>query len=260
MTKHGANLAYIAQGPNDGNGSVYALVLRGTVMDDLLDQLEDLQVGLLVPFLPEGTPPMWPLPLISLGASLAYGAIVSNTDLQTQLAALKPDTLYVVGHSLGGAMATTIALYLQQQASAGNLSIGTIQPYTFAAPTAGDATFATWFDKQFPKAVCTYNKYDVVPTAWATLASLPENWQSNPFYPPSPGPTAKPDNTVGAEIAKMVALAKGNTYVQPTQQPPLNLGSPPLFLEKYARPRPRWIRWWISSCSRSGFSITATTI
>jgi pimeloyl-ACP methyl ester carboxylesterase len=233
LTKDGANLAYIAQGPNDGNGSVYAVVLRGTVMDDLLDQLEDLQVGLLVPFLPEGTPPMWPLPQISLGAMLAFGAIVSNTDLQTQLAALKPDTLYVVGHSLGGAMATTIALYLQQQVSAGKLSIASIQPYTFAAPTAGDATFAAWFDKQFPGAVCTYNKYDVVPTAWATLASLPENWQSNPFYPPSPGPTAKPDNAVGQKIASMAANTKGNTYVQPTQQPPLNTGSPPLFLESY---------------------------
>ncbi|WP_343713507.1 hypothetical protein [Inquilinus sp.] len=239
LTKDGANLAYIAQGPNDGNGTVYALVLRGTVMDSLVDQLEDLQVGLLVPFHPDGTPPMWPLPQISLGAMVAFGAIVSNTDLKTQLAEQKPDTLYVVGHSLGGAMATTIALYLQQQVSAGKLPIARIQPYTFAAPTAGDATFATWFDKQFPKAVCIYNKYDVVPTAWATLASLPENWQSNPFYPPSPGPTAKPDNTVGEEIAKMAANTKGNTYVQPTQQPPLNTGSPPLLLEKYAPPPPK---------------------
>ena len=233
LTKDGANLAYIAQGPNDGNGSVYALVLRGTVMDSLIDQLEDLQVGLLVPFHPDGTPPMWPLPYISFGASVAFGAIVSNTDLKTQLAALKPDTLYVVGHSLGGAMATTIALYLQQQVSAGKLPVASIQPYTFAAPTAGDATFATWFDKQFPKAVCTYNKYDVVPTAWATLASLPENWQSNPFYPPSPGPTAKPDNAVGQKIAKMAANTNGHTYVQPTQQPPLNTESPPLFLPSY---------------------------
>lgn len=242
LTKHGANLAYIAQGPNDGNGSVYALVLRGTVMDDLLDQLEDLQVGVLVFFPLDGTPPKWPPPRISLGAAVALGAIVSNTDLKTQLAALKPDTLYVVGHSLGGAMATTIALYLQQQASAGNLSIGSIQPYTFAAPTAGDAVFATWFDTQFPKAVCTYNKYDVVPTAWATLASLPKDWLTNPFYPSplsnpkGPGPTALPDNAVGKQISAMAANTNGNTYVQPTQQPPLNTKSPLLFLDPYPDP------------------------
>ncbi len=51
LTKHDANLAFIAQGPNDGDGnSVYALVLRGTVMDDLIDQLEDLEVWRLVVF------------------------------------------------------------------------------------------------------------------------------------------------------------------------------------------------------------------
>lgn len=261
LTRDGVNLAYIAQGPNDGNGSVYAVVLRGTVMDDLIDQLEDLQVGLLVPFHPDGTPPMWPLPKISFGASVAFGAIVSNTDLQAQLAELKPDTLYVVGHSLGGAMATTIALYLQQQVSAGKLSIASIQPYTFAAPTAGDATFAAWFDTQFPKAVCTYNKYDVVPTAWASLASLPENWQSNPFYPgpesnpPGPGPTATPGNAVGEEIAKMVALTKGNTYVQPTQQPPLNAGSLPLFLEKYA-PAPTLVDQFMQQVGYQHYSNT----
>ncbi|WP_225772917.1 IPT/TIG domain-containing protein [Inquilinus sp. Marseille-Q2685] len=242
LTKDGANLAYIAQGPNDDSGTVYALVLRGTVMDSLVDQLEDLQVGMLVPFHPDGTKPMWPLPQISLGAMVAYGAIVSNTDLKTQLAQLKPDTLYVVGHSLGGAMATTIALYLQQQASAGMLSIGSIRPYTFAAPTAGDKTFAAWFDTQFPSAVCIYNKYDVVPTAWATLASLPENWQKNPFYPgpdsnpPGPGPVAKPDNAVGQQIASMAGNTNGNVYVQPTQQPPLNAGPSPVFLEPYPEP------------------------
>src|SRR5688500_15326535 len=52
LTKDGATLSYIAQGLNDGNGSVVALELRGIVMDDLIDQLEDLMGGYLqdVPF------------------------------------------------------------------------------------------------------------------------------------------------------------------------------------------------------------------
>jgi pimeloyl-ACP methyl ester carboxylesterase len=239
LTTDGANLAYIAKGPNDRNdNSVYALVLRGTVMDKLIDQLEDLEVGQLQDFPFGGTPSRGPLPKISKGAMDAFKEITAHTDLQTQLASLKPHTLYVVGHSLGGAMATTIALYLQQRRDA--LSIGNVLPYTFAAPTSGDAAFAGWFDQQFPTAVCIYNKYDLVPNAWATLASLPWGYETDdPFYPASsgwPGPTAEPLNEVGILITTVVLLTGGNTYVQPTQQPALNTGSSPLFLGSYTAP------------------------
>ncbi|WP_395680049.1 hypothetical protein [Inquilinus sp.] len=240
LTQDGANLAYLTQGPNDSNGSVYALVLRGTVMGDLTDLAEDMQVGGTMPnFTAGGAPPNGLQPKISQGAKLAFDHIV-GTDLLTQFVVPgRCQTLYVVGHSLGGAMATTIALFLQQQVSDKVASIGKILPYTFAAPTSGDAAFAAWFDQQFPNAVCTYNKYDVVPNAWATLASLPIDWQTNPFYPgrtnnpPGPGPTATPDNDVGKQIASTAAGTKGNIYVQPTQQPPLNSGPSPTFLPSY---------------------------
>ena len=239
LTQDGANLAYLAKGPDDGNGSVYALALRGTVMGDLVDLAEDMDVGQLEHFTAGGTPPDRSQPKISKGAKEAFKHIISGTDLPKQMVDLAPHTLYVVGHSLGGAMATTIALFLQHQASAGTLPISKILPYTFAAPTAGDAAFAAWFDQQFPNAVCTHNKYDVVPTAWATLASLPQDWQSNPFYPgptstpPGPGPTATPDNDVGQQIASTAAGTKGNIYVQPKQQLPLNSGPSPTFLQHY---------------------------
>ncbi len=165
----------------------------------------------------------------------AFREITARTDLLTQLATLKPDTLYVVGHSLGGAMATTIALFLQQRPRPA-LSITNVLPYTFAAPTSGDATFAAWFDKQFPNAVCIYNKYDLVPNAWATLWTLPlDRLINQPFYPglkdePSgPGPTAELTNEVGILITTVALLTSGNTYVQPTQQPALNARPSPLF-------------------------------
>ncbi|WP_342240903.1 lipase family protein [Inquilinus sp. OTU3971] len=241
LTEDDANLAYIAQGPNDRNdNSVYALVLRGTQMGDLMDQLEDLEVGQLHDFPAGGTPYPGPQPKISKGAMAAFKEITVGTDLQQQLAKLKPHTLYVVGHSLGGAMATTLALYLQHQVSAGKLPIASIQPYTFAAPTSGDAAFAAWFDKQFPTAVCIYNKYDLVPNAWATLWKLPLDPLINqPFYPgptanpPGPGPTAELTNDVGVLLAAAAALTNGNVYVQPTQQPPLNTESPLQFLDPY---------------------------
>ncbi|MGF6233645.1 pimeloyl-ACP methyl ester carboxylesterase [Inquilinus ginsengisoli] len=244
LTEDDANLAYIAQGPNDRDGnSVYALVLRGTQMGDLMDQLEDLQVGQLHDFFSGGKPPTERQPKISKGAMEAFKEITAGTDLQQQLAKLKPHTLYVVGHSLGGAMATTVALYLQHQVSAGKLPIASIQPYTFAAPTSGDKVFADWFDQQFPNAVCTYNKYDLVPNAWATLWKLPlDPLIHQPFYPgpndnpPGPGPTADLTNDIGVLLVAAAALTNGNTYVQPTRQPPLNNESPLQFLESYTAP------------------------
>ncbi|MDR6294467.1 hypothetical protein E9232_007021 [Inquilinus ginsengisoli] len=240
LTQSGANLAYIAQGPNDSDGnSTYALILRGTVMGNPIDTAQDMQVGLMLPFAAGGTPTSGSVGNISQGAMAAFTDIVMGTDLVSQLQSSAPYTLYVVGHSLGGAMATTVALFLQQLVSAGTLSITSILPYTFAAPTAGDANFAAWFDSQFPGAVCTYNKYDLVPNAWATLASLPGGFITHPFYPGSssnpagPGPTAEPLNEVGILIDTVAKETNGNTYVQPTQQAALNGGSSPLFLTPY---------------------------
>jgi len=228
LTQSGANLAYIAQGPNDGSGaSVYALVLRGTVGGSPIDTAEDMQVGLMLPFL-GGTAGN-----ISQGAMEAFTDIVMGTDLVAQLKACNPGTLNVVGHSLGGAMVTTLCLYLW---ASGIVEKNSISPYTFAAPTAGDQAFATAFDTQFDWAVCTINKYDLVPTAWATLASIPVHFEANPFYPtvndtPSgPGPTANPLNPVGILISNIAEdNTNGNVYVQPVQQPPLNAGSTALF-------------------------------
>ncbi|MGO4728038.1 MULTISPECIES: lipase family protein [unclassified Inquilinus] len=240
LTQSGANLAYIAQGPNDSDGnSTYALILRGTVMGNPIDTAQDMQVGLMLPFAAGGTPTSGSVGNISQGAMAAFTDIVMGTDLVSQLESSAPYTLYVVGHSLGGAMATTVALFLQQLVSAGTLSITSILPYTFAAPTAGDANFAAWFDSQFPGAVCTYNKYDLVPNAWATLASLPGGFITHPFYPGSnsnpagPGPTAEPLNEVGILIDTVAKETNGNTYVQPTQQAALNGGPSPLFLTPY---------------------------
>ena len=61
-------------------------------------------------------------------------------------------TFYVTGHSLGGALATTVSLFLFAQTWRAPIPIFAV--YTFAAPTAGDQNFADWFKKQFPTAVC----------------------------------------------------------------------------------------------------------
>ena len=242
LTRSGANLAYIAKSTDNGNGSVYALVLRGTVGGSPIDTAEDMQVGIMLPFAAGGTTGN-----ISQGAMEAFTDIVMGTDLVPEIQACNPGTLYVVGHSLGGAMVTTVSLYL---AASGIVPATAIQPYTFAAPTAGDATFAGWFSSQFPTAIRTVNIYDLVPHAWETLKYLAEGeyidkgLKKNPYYPfypgsgdtpKGPGPTSgpPPGNLIGDVIKGVLGDLNGMSYAQPAEQLSLNIGLEPLFQWTY---------------------------
>lgn len=230
LTASRANLAYIAKN-NTGVSPQYALCLRGTVAGSPIDTSEDMEVGLMLPFAAGGGGN------ISQGAMEAFTDIIMGTELMDTLRIFAPSELYVTGHSLGGALVTTVSLYLAQNF----LAAKDIWPYTFAAPTAGDAAFATWFDQQFLSAMCCYNYYDLVPNAWATLTNIPADHKTNPFYPNSsdkpagPGPTATPLNAIGILIDSIAENTNENSYAQPAQQTALNSPSDgtPIFLETY---------------------------
>jgi hypothetical protein len=232
LTASRANLAYIAINNNTGGSPAYALCLRGTMAGSPIDTSEDMEVGLLLPFAVGGGPGN-----ISQGAMEAFTDIIMGTELMETLKVFAPYELYVTGHSLGGALVTTVSLYLAQNF----LPAKDIYPFTFAAPTAGDAAFATWFDKQLPSAMCYYNYYDLVPNAWVTLTNIPANHKTNPFYPNSsstpagPGPTATPVNSIGIIIDSIAKNTNGNGYAQPAQQPALNspADGTPIFSESY---------------------------
>lgn len=237
LTANRANLAYLAVNPDSG-APVYALCLRGTMGGSPIDTSEDMQVGMMLPFDAGGTPPTGPVGRISQGAMEAFTDIVMGTNLlQTLIGIGNPAYLFVTGHSLGGALVTTISLWLNTFL----LAREKIGPFTFAAPTAGDQNFAAWFDAQLPWAQCVVNHYDLIPNAWQTLASIPTTDKKKAFYPGStdtpsgPGPTATPFNAVGQLILNMAKSTYGNSYVQPKQQPELNSpsGAPPLFLQTY---------------------------
>jgi hypothetical protein len=192
-----------------------------------------MNVGTLLPFEAGGKSPGGTPGKISQGAMKAFTEIVMGTDLLDALVAasstmppnLYGPTIYVTGHSLGGALATTVSLYLAAQSSLWGQWPPSFQVYTFAAPTAGDGVFAKLFSDRFPDAICVYDYYDVVPYAWQNLNSIYENPLKNPFYPGpghGPGPTASADNEIGQLIKNIAAKAKGNQYVQPPRQPALN--------------------------------------
>ncbi|HXX18854.1 MAG TPA: hypothetical protein VEJ46_05590 [Candidatus Acidoferrum sp.] len=69
-------------------------------------------------------------------------------------------SLTVCGHSLGGALATLLALDLAANASA---PFNTPATYTYASPKVGDPGFVTIYDHVVPSTVRIANRMDLVP-------------------------------------------------------------------------------------------------
>ncbi|MEO3766904.1 IPT/TIG domain-containing protein [Streptomyces sp. B5E4] len=233
LSPDNANLVYVALN-TDGSNQI-AVVVRGTV-DNPADMLEDLDVGTLVTFTPAGGA----APLaVSAGAMAAFtqvatargaeglagdttgaGPVPLTATITEELAALVQNlppspqpTVYVIGHSLGGCVATMLAPYLQAwnwPANPPQLAL-----ITYAAPTAGGQGFADYVDSlpwaQYERHV---NAYDLVPLAWSNLRTA-TGWY------PSPGPAAT--DKVKELLLVIDGFRKGNVYVQPGANNPITV-------------------------------------
>ncbi|MFJ4188284.1 IPT/TIG domain-containing protein [Kitasatospora sp. NPDC089509] len=203
-----ANMAYLAA---NRSANAFAVVLRGTVAE-VTDLLEDLDVGTVVPFTAVGTPsaPVF----VSKGAMEAFSQVVTMSTagitlvqaLAAALADASPNpTVHVIGHSLGGCIATMVAPYLQTQAwPQSTVQFGL---HTFAAPTAGGTDFAAYVDSlNWVANVRHFNTWDLVPQAWTSLDNA-KKWY------PAPGPAA--NDQVNAVITALAALPGPHGYAQP---------------------------------------------
>lgn len=228
QTSDESNLVFVAsyQMSADVPPTFGAVVTRGTDFDiqdgwGIVVQIwEDLDVTKQVPL------PWDP----SSSARIANGTAETLTDIQnltsnsqTLLQALTTflttpandfPVLVVTGHSLGGCLTSVIAPWLQS-ALTGAVSELHIVPATFAAPTAGNADFATYFQNTFSYSQRIYNTLDVIPLGWANLPSIDDIYDSCGYAIPDGAYLAVAGFELAMEAAKV-------TYAQPaTNQLPL---------------------------------------
>jgi Lipase (class 3) len=176
IARHSDNMIFVVQSTQDR--SEYVLALSGTNPYELTDWIfEDFLVG---------TTSEWKFGERPKGARISHSAALSLSILQD----LKPcpdiagaetrlidflaglenvSSLTVTGHSLGGEMASTAALWLRdtQGLEWDKQKRAEVFAYCFAAPTAGNEVWANYFHQRLGNnAHRIWNSLDVVPHAW----------------------------------------------------------------------------------------------
>ncbi len=184
------NQVFVAQDKTSGQ---YAIAIRGSVTDPRTKAFwidwfgQDLSVFRTA---------LWPYGGAPDGARVARGSLhglgslltlkdSSGVDLVSffRSNANRPYLTAVIGHSLGGALATMLAAYLHQEFSPGQ-NVLDFWPVTFAGPSAGDAAFAGWLLSQFAMTNSRYyNVDDIVPHAWQELSWIRDSFPGSPSLP-----------------------------------------------------------------------------
>uniref|UniRef100_A0A383VHB2 Fungal lipase-type domain-containing protein n=1 Tax=Tetradesmus obliquus TaxID=3088 RepID=A0A383VHB2_TETOB len=136
----------------------------------------------------------WNTPVVDL---IALGLL---KDVLLRLDALPPAdrTVYVTGHSRGGALAAVFAAKLLALQAAGTLpknsgaAVDQIKLYTFGSPRVGDTFFAAYLENNMRERYRIVTRYDAVPTAPSESSSY-SHFRPSIWYRDSSGnPTASP--------------------------------------------------------------------
>jgi Lipase (class 3) len=130
--------------------------------------------------------------------------------------AVSPVTVNLGGHSLGGALSPTLALWLhdtqEEWDKSGHASLSVLPS---AGPTAGNQHFAAYSDAQTSVVVTRlHNPLDVVPHAWAAadIQAIPTLY----------APQIQPDDVVTTFVNLLSAISAVGNYAQ------IEPGAPPL--------------------------------
>lgn len=132
----------------------------------------------------------------------------------------QPINVTFTGHSLGGALAPTLALFFKQyQAEWDPAQTATVSCTAFAGATAGNAKFAAHSNQLFATNPIRriHNHLDIVPHAWnhTTLGQLPTLYEAA-------GITLKP--SLHALLEMVILATIFNQYTQISQSIPFDWG------------------------------------
>ena len=159
-----------------------AIIVRGTKMNSITSLWQDFTPELVdVPF--DGGPAGAE---VSLGFACAFERLLQARDEKGNNAidfckVLKPGTpIDVIGHSLGGAVAPLLSLYVQRE-----IPTSPVRSFPFAGQATGNAAFADWYVDQFPGQPSRWiNRHDVIPMMSAQLGELKETYlPAGPWCP-----------------------------------------------------------------------------
>ncbi len=212
------NVMFVAQNNGAAGLPDFVVAIAGTNPYSVLDwMIEDFLVTTLVP---------WPTGAaggakISLGTfnGLAVlqnlvpgpgqpGAGVTLRKFLTAQVAARPTAINVGGHSLGGALAPTLALWLHDtRATWDPAGHATFSVLPSAGPTAGNQAFAAYSDAQIgPLVTRLHNPLDVVPHAWVSTALQ--------AIPTLYAPSIQPDPVMNAFAVIVEAISANGAYTQ----------------------------------------------
>ena len=223
LTDDRSNMMYVA-----GNivTNQLAVVVRGTDWSFWLDWVEDFASLLpLVPF-PFLLEPHGQGIEAAIGTLLGLEVLTEMTGVG-QIEGTQPVTLltflqeqlnqpeiYVTGHSLGACLATVLAAYLASVF----LGSSRLKVYTFAAPSAGNGAFASYYNTLFTDSTTgkstayrLYNTLDAIPNAWASLSTIATYYQPAPLCPTYVQDIiAEARKDVGTEYVQVGTAAQGS--------------------------------------------------
>lgn len=233
------NVMYVARCSDPGASPQIVVAIAGTNPYSFPDWLvEDFLVSAQVPWVYGGFE-------VALTSKIALGTFIGLSVLQTlkpgagqpgagstlkdflATQAGSPVQIAVSGHSLGGALSATVALWLHDIQSewdpAGNASLSALPS---AGPTAGNKAFAEYSDSQIGASVTRlHNAIDVVPHAWYTpdLRAVPTLY----------APTIQPDDLINGFADLAIAISAAGDYTQINASAPALPGtvntSPPVY-------------------------------
>lgn len=223
------NMMYVVRDIEDPTALVIAI--RGTNSVAVLDWLlEDFTVARTEPWT-YGESPEHPKPRVSEGTYRGLNVLQTMTPeadadnqsrtlrefLKHQVATEDIEEITVTGHSLGGALAPALALWLQDTRDYWNPDRDlTLHVVPLAGPTPGNRDFAAYYDAQLgAHTTRLHNPYDTVPLAWnqTTLRRIADLYAEQDI---------KPSPAIRAAIELSKGLAAGHDYTQiRADMPPL---------------------------------------